>query len=79
MPCQDTKWFNDGMFKTDFDDVIGQQQVTIVKTPVRSPNRNAFIERFVKSIQQECLEHFVIFGTHYMDVLYREHLSAEHI
>ena len=28
----------------------------------RSPNLNAYVERFVQSIQQECLDKFIVFG-----------------
>jgi putative transposase len=32
----------------------------------------AFAERFVPTIQQECLDHFVVFGSRHMDVLCQE-------
>ena len=30
--------------------------------PVRAPNANAYPERFVRSIREECLDHMIIFG-----------------
>ena len=33
-----------------------------VRLPVRSPNLNAFAERFVRSIKESCLERMVLIG-----------------
>jgi len=69
---------NDGSFSTVFDEALRRKHVKIVKTQFRSPNMNAFVERFVQSIQQECLDHFIIVGTQHMDVLCREYLAFYH-
>ncbi len=44
----------------------------------RSPNTNTFVERFIQSIQQECLDRFVIFGEQHMDHVCREYLAHYH-
>jgi len=36
--------------------------VKLLRLPARSPNLNAFAERFVRSIKQECLHHIVPLG-----------------
>ena len=33
-----------------------------VKLPPRSPNLNAYAERFVKTIKESCLERMILFG-----------------
>ena len=33
-----------------------------MKLPARSPNLNAYAERFVRSIQESCLERLILFG-----------------
>jgi putative transposase len=38
----------------------------------------AFAERFVQTIKQECLDHFVVFGRKHMDVLCREFVEHYH-
>ena len=34
----------------------------IVQTPVQAPNANAYAERFVRSIREECLDRLILFG-----------------
>jgi putative transposase len=36
--------------------------VRIVLTPIRAPNANAYAERFVRSIREECLDRLILFG-----------------
>jgi putative transposase len=36
--------------------------VESVKLPPRSPNLNAYAERFVRSIKESCLERLILFG-----------------
>ncbi|QJE95719.1 integrase core domain-containing protein [Luteolibacter luteus] len=33
-----------------------------IRLPARSPNLNAFAERFVRSIKAECLDHLILVG-----------------
>lgn len=53
---------NDSKFTAAFDDVFKAQDVEVVRTCIRAPNMNAPIERWLQSLQVECLDHFVIFG-----------------
>lgn len=36
------------------------------RLPARSPNLNAFAERWVLSFRRECLDHFIVFGEGHM-------------
>jgi transposase InsO family protein len=36
--------------------------VRIVLTPLQAPNANAYAERFVRSIREECLDRLIFFG-----------------
>jgi transposase InsO family protein len=53
---RDTKWM-DGFRRATED-----AGVRIVQTPIRAPNANAYAERFVRSIREECLDRVILFG-----------------
>lgn len=53
---RDTKW-TDG-----FRRLIEGAGVCIVQTPIQAPNANAYAERFVRSIREECLDRLILFG-----------------
>ena len=42
--------------------MLSDSGVKSVKLPPRSPNLNAYAERFVRSIQESCLERLILFG-----------------
>ncbi|MBI9018881.1 MAG: transposase [Phycisphaerae bacterium] len=50
----------DLLFTKKFDDILGAVGVTSVKTVKRSPNLNAYAERFVQTIKKECLNHLIL-------------------
>jgi putative transposase len=53
---RDSKW-TDG-----FRRIVQGAGVRIVLMPVRAPNANAYAERFVRSIREECLGRLILFG-----------------
>jgi transposase InsO family protein len=42
--------------------MIADTGVELVKLPLRSPNLNAYAERFVRSIKESCLDRMIFFG-----------------
>jgi len=52
----------DDLFVHGFDKVLRTADVQVVKTPYRAPNANAYAERWVRSIAEECLDHLILFG-----------------
>ena len=52
------------------------ESAEVMMLSYRSPNLNAYIERFVQTIQQECLDHFLIFGEKHFDYLVRSMSST---
>ena len=52
----------DPLFSAEFLDMIADAGVESVKLPPRSPNLNAYAERFVRSIKESCLERMIFFG-----------------
>jgi transposase InsO family protein len=52
----------DTKYTDDFRDFLDREGVKPVRCPVRAPNCNAFAERFVRSIKDECLDRMILFG-----------------
>ena len=69
----------DSKFENGFDTVIEDGGAEIQKTAHRAPNQNAFIERWVQSIGQECLDHFLAFGEQHLDYLVSEYVAYYHL
>ena len=49
--------------------------VEVKKVALRAPNQNAYVERFVQSVRQECLDHFLVFGEDHLRYLLTEYVQ----
>ena len=52
----------DRKFCQSFRDIIESSDVKTLPLPARSPNLNAFSERWVKSVKDDCLSKLILFG-----------------
>jgi putative transposase len=52
----------DGKYCPAFQQIITAAGVTRVPLPARSPNLNAYAERWVRSVKDECLSKLILFG-----------------
>ena len=52
----------DPLFTAEFRRVLAAADVETVMLPPRSPNLNAYAERFVRSIKESCLRRMIFFG-----------------
>jgi putative transposase len=80
IPCDLLMHDNDGKYSEPFLDVFTNRNIETRRTAIRSPNTVAFVERFVQTIKQECLDHFIVFGESHMTLLcreFREHYHQE--
>jgi transposase InsO family protein len=50
------------LFSESFRQVLRSARIKALRLPARSPNLNAYAERFVRTIRQECLDRIVFFG-----------------
>ena len=70
----------DAKFCPAFRDVLRSAGVRPVVLPPQSPNLNAFAERWVRSVKQECLSNLIFFGEAPLRralMEYTEHFHAE--
>ena len=51
-----------GLFTEKFRIILGACGVETLKLPARSPNLNAHVERWIRGIRGECLDHLILFS-----------------
>ena len=69
---------NDQIYKRAFDQVMKEAGARPRRLALCAPNTNAYVERFIQSIQVECLDHFLVFGEKHFDYLVREYVEYYH-
>jgi hypothetical protein len=52
----------DPLFTVEFLGMLADVGIKSVRLPPRSPNLNAYAERFVRTIKESCLERLILFG-----------------
>src|SRR2546426_1742832 len=52
----------DPLYTQEFMNMLADVGIESVKLPPRSPNLNAYAERFVRTIKEDCLEQMIFFG-----------------
>jgi transposase InsO family protein len=69
----------DPLFTKAFRDVLGSSGVRTLKLPARSPDLNAYAERFVRSITSECLDQIIPLGEHHLRSAVKEYTEHYHV
>src|SRR5580765_4026172 len=67
-------------YTQSFRAIIASDQVEPLLLPARSPNLNAYAERWVRSVKEECLSKVILFGEHSLPRAlsnYVDHFHAE--
>ena len=52
--------------------------VTPIRLPARSPDLNAFAERWVRSVKEECLSKLILFGENSLRHALKEYVAHHH-
>src|SRR5665213_3134517 len=61
-PCRYVLHDRDSKFCASFRSVLAAGGVKAIPLPARTPNLNAFAERWIRSAKQECLSRLILFG-----------------
>jgi len=65
---------SDTKFARAFNEALRAKDITSVRLPHCAPNLSAHVERFIQTVQDECLNRFIVMGTRHLD-----HLTTEFI
>src|SRR3954462_15726275 len=61
----------DRKFTVAFDEVFHSEGIRTIRTPVRAPRANAFIERWIGTVRRECLDRILIVNRCHLGRAYR--------
>ena len=65
----------DPLFTREFRSFLKDAGIHPVRLPARSPNLNAYAERFVLSIKSECLSRLILLGERHLRLAVREYVA----
>jgi putative transposase len=66
----------DTKYSGPFDEVFRTEGITVIRTPIRAPRANAFAERWVRSVRNECLDWMLVRGRRHLERVVRTY--ADH-
>ena len=59
----------DSVYAAAVDDAVTAMGLTVLKTPVRCPQANAFVERLIGTIRRECLDWMILLNERHLRVV----------
>jgi transposase InsO family protein len=65
----------DGQFSREFDACAEGSGAKIIKLPARSPNLNAYAERWVRSVREECLDQIIVLGERHLRYVLQQYVE----
>jgi transposase InsO family protein len=68
----------DPLYTCAFCEILTSSGVQPIRLPPRSPNLNAYAERFVWSIKEECLNRVVVLGESHLRLIVQEYVEHYH-
>jgi putative transposase len=61
----------DSKFGGGFDEVFRSKGARVIRTPVRAPNADAYAERWVRTVREDCLDRLLIVGRRHLERVLR--------
>jgi len=65
----------EGKFSEEFDAWAEASGTKIIKLPARSPNLNAYAERWVRSVREECLDQIIVLSEGHLRYVLKEYVE----
>jgi len=65
----------DSKYGTVFDPIFESEGIHVIPTPIRAPNANAFAERWVRTVREECLDHMLILNEAHLQRVLNEYVG----
>jgi putative transposase len=75
MQCEIVMRDHAGAYRDSFENVFKLQNIQVKPVGPQAPNLNAYIERWIQSIKQEALNHFIVFGESHFNHIVREYVD----
>jgi putative transposase len=69
----------DTKYSGSFRQTLEREGIGVIRLPPRSPNLNAYAERFVRSVKEECLSKIIPIGTTILRRSLREYIDHYHL
>jgi len=66
---------NDKKFSQAFDTVFRAEGIDVIPTPYPAPNANAYAERWIRSVREECLGKLLIINQSHLRRVMREYVE----
>jgi transposase len=66
---------NDKKFTEAFDTVFRSEGIDVIPIPVRAPNANAFMDRWIRSDREECLDKLLIINQTHLRRVMRDYIE----
>jgi putative transposase len=64
----------DSKFTAGFDEVFRSDDIRTIRTPVRAPRANAFVERWIGTVRRECLDRLLVVNRRHLERVLRVYI-----